>query len=137
MWALNTLVVFIVFHGIWGVLWKNGYTVFHCRQHIQHGTKLTDKNLDTWPLFHKELLSFSFVNLVNIFCPISREISFPFISFFISVCTSSQLPSSGGHKVSGIVWAAQFPFKNDTTSALSKLSYSPKPTVLKWNINYY
>lgn len=128
--------VFTVFHRICRAVWKNGYIVFHCRQHIQHGTKLTDKSLETWPLFHKELLSFSFVNLVNIFCPISWEISFLFISFFISVYTPSQLPSSGGHKVSGIVWGAQFPFKNDTTSALSKLSCSAN-SAQQWNINYY
>lgn len=76
-------------------------------------------------------LIFSFVNLVNIFCPIYHFCLSHFSFLFI-------LPPSChhqvGHKVFGIVSGAQFPFKNDTASALSKLSRSPKPTVLNSEI---
>lgn len=80
-WALNTNVVFIVFHRPWRVVWKNGYTVFHCRQHIQHGTKLTDKSREPWPLFHKELLFFLLLICRYILPYIQRDIISSYLIF--------------------------------------------------------
>lgn len=102
------------------VVRKNGYTGFHCRQHVHHGTNSLTKTLETWTLFHKEILSFLLIWSLY-FAPFLEinHFGLSHFSFFFNI--SSHLPLSDGNKVSGIVWGIQSPFENDTTSALLKV----------------